>query len=249
MPPRIGSSLETGFTEIMKPSYLSELTEDFTPSRMDRGLHEDFSAGKKNRVNDGYPNSASRNDYSERRFTLGIKPVSEQAIRIIPERMEQPVVIVFSCPPNVERKEFVRQIKGQERGLNSQSLAQNIENRERYQALGRAPEGAEAQLYAREKALAQRIETNQKNGMTYSEAKLEAGTWLKTQAALHNPDQIAGGDPTKVSRMGDAAVNSSIGAQWRVRVSQLGDGVSEYAKSFSAEELKIIKMNVKLEVK
>ncbi|WP_294406129.1 polymorphic toxin type 15 domain-containing protein [uncultured Clostridium sp.] len=171
------------------------------------------------------------------------------------ERMEPQIQIEFKCPGGMDRKEFTRQIKGQERGLNSQTLAENIKNREAFEQRkletgnGRDLEsGKKAQEVARQKATQSRIETNQKKGMSYSEAKAEAESWIKNQAALHNPDQIAGGNPSNVSRMGDANVNSSIGAQWRTRVEKLADGVNEYAKDKSPEELANTKMNVKLVV-
>lgn len=178
-----------------------------------------------------------------------VKDVNE-----LPQKMEPPVNLKFTCPDGMDKKEFTRQLKGQERGINSQSVAQNIENRNNFQKRlqetgnGRSPEGNMAQKEAREKALAKRIETNQSNGMTFKEAKEEAENWIKNQAALHNPDQIAGGDPTKVSRMGDARVNSSIGRQWRDNVGQLDSQVSEFAKKYTTDELAKIKMNVKLEV-
>ena len=167
-------------------------------------------------------------------------------------RMEPPIEIPFKCPDGCDPKEFSRQLKGQERGLNSQTVAENMKNREDYKKRkektgeGRAPEGRQAQETARQKALQSRIETNQKKGMSYSEAKAEAEGWLKTQNALHNPDQIAGGDPTKVSRMGDAKVNQSIGGQWGKNVGQLEKAVNEWAKGKTPEELANTKMNVKL---
>lgn len=171
-------------------------------------------------------------------------------------RMEPPVIIVFKCPDGVDPKEFLRQIKGQERGLNSQTIAENTQNREAYARRksetgnGRDPESKEIQERTRQKALQSRIESNQKNGMTYSEAKAEAENWIKGQAALHNPDQIAGGDPVKVSRMGDASVNSSIGVQWRSRVAILDRAIADYCKSEGVEpgDLTRTKLNVKLEM-
>lgn len=182
---------------------------------------------------------------------------SDDSENKLPERMDQ-VVIKFKFPPEAneaQKKEFVRQLKAQERGINSQSVAENTENRDNYQKRkkesgknGRANEAAEAQQQVREKAEAQRIASNQEKGMSYAEAKAEAQAWIKTQAALHNPDQIAGGDPVKVSRMGDKGINSSIGAQWKSRVSDLSKAVEDFSKNYTAEELKQIKMNVKLEV-
>ena len=171
-------------------------------------------------------------------------------------RMEPPVIIVFKCPDGVDPKEFLRQIKGQERGLNSLTISTYTQNREAYERRksetgnGRDPECKEVQELARKKALASRIETNQKNGMTYSEAKAEAENWIKGQAALHNPDQIAGGNPSKVSRMGDASVNSSIGAQWRSRVAMLDQAILAYCKSEGVDpgDLTKTKLNIKLEM-
>ena len=121
----------------------------------------------------------------------------------------------------MDRKEFNRQLKGQERGINSQTIAENKANRENYQRRkdetgdGRAPEADVAQRRAKEKAFQSRISTNmEKKNMSYGEAKKEAEEWMNGQAALHNPDQVAGGDPNKVSRMGNSRVNSSIGSQW-----------------------------------
>ncbi len=169
------------------------------------------------------------------------------------ERMEPPKIIEFKCPDGVDKKEFIRQLKGQERGLNSQTVAENMKNRNEFlkrkmeTGNGRDLEsGKKAQDIQRQKALQSRIDTNQKKGMSYKEAKAEAEGWIKTQAALHNPDQIAGGDPSKVSRMGDAKVNASIGSQWRTKVKELEAGINEYAKGKSPEELARTKLNVRL---
>lgn len=170
------------------------------------------------------------------------------------KRMEPPIVIKFKCPEGYDPKEFLRQLKAQERGLNSQSISENIKNREAYikrkteTGCGRDLEAKQSQEIARQKAYQSRIETNQKKGMSYSEAKKEATEWISTQAALHNPDQVAGGDPYKVSRMGDKNVNSSIGSQWRERVNQLKNGIDQYAKGKTPEELSNTKLNVKLEM-
>jgi len=195
-----------------------------------------------------YENSAQHKALTETR----IKGNDLKEIRKF-EKMEPQIVIMFICPDGMDKKEFTRQLKGQERGLNSQTLAENMANRAAFEQRkaetgnGRdLSEGKKAQDIAREKATQSRIESNQKNGMSYSEAKAEAKEWIKTQAALHNPDQIAGGDPTRVSRMGDSNVNSSIGSQWRTRVEQLEKGVKDYAKDKTREELENTKMNVKL---
>ena len=71
---------------------------------------------------------------------------------------------------------------------------------------------------------------------------------MKTQDALHNPDQIAGGKPNDISGMGDKEVNRSIGGQWKARVSQLEKGINDFAKGKSQSELANTKLNVKLEM-
>lgn len=186
----------------------------------------------------------------------GKSDVADKNKKDISEKMQPPIVLTFKCLEKCDKAEYKRQVKAQERGINGQSVAENRRNREAYQERkkqsevgnGRAKEAAEAQKRVRDKACQSRITSNMKKGMSYREAKVDAYTWIKSQAALHNPDQIAGGDPNKVSRMGDARVNSSIGSQWRVLVQQLDKAVKQYAEGRSEEELLRTKMNVKLEV-
>lgn len=166
------------------------------------------------------------------------------------ERMDKKIILEFTCPNGLDPKEFRRQLKNQERGINRQTVYENMHNRMEYQSSGRSLEGNEVQRKTREKELAKRIKENQEKGMNYSKAKKEAENELKNKAVLHNPDQIAGGDPKNVSsRLGDASVNSSIGAQWRKNALTLDKEVKEYSKGKTTEELKSIKMNVKLEAR
>lgn len=184
------------------------------------------------------------------------KPLFEsQKNDVEKNRMYPPIVIKFKIPDGMDKKEFLRQLKAQERGLNSQSLAENMDNREAFNKRkeetgnGRDVEkSSRAQKETREKALQSRIEKNQSNGMSYKEAKIEAESWIKTQAAIHNPDQIAGGRPDKVSRMGDSRVNSSLGGQWKSRVDTLAKGVEDFANGKTRAELEVTKMNIKLEI-
>ena len=53
------------------------------------------------------------------------------------------------------------------------------------------------------------------SNLKISVEEAKAKEWIKIQAALHNPDQAAGGDPTNITGVGDAAINKSIGAQWK----------------------------------
>jgi hypothetical protein len=68
---------------------------------------------------------------------------------------------------------------------------------------------------------------------------------MKTQAALHDPDQIAGGDPTKIKKLGSKNINSSIGSQWKTNVKELDDAVSKVP----AKRRPKLNMNVALKMK
>ena len=65
---------------------------------------------------------------------------------------------------------------------------------------------------------------------------------MKSLAALHEPDMIAGGID-KVGGFGDRQINASIGAQWRGRVAELDQAAMEVPESERGD----IKMNTKLE--
>ena len=85
--------------------------------------------------------------------------------------------------------------------MNELTVQEYLDNRERYIAEGRALEGNAAQRVARENAFSDKYNEFIESGLSRSEAKLKAQEWLDTQAALHNPDQIAGGYPDKIMLM------------------------------------------------
>ncbi|WP_235850133.1 polymorphic toxin type 15 domain-containing protein, partial [Niallia circulans] len=99
---------------------------------------------------------------------------------------------------------------------------------------------------AREEAYVQKINELQREGLTLSKAKKQAKEWLDTQAALHNPDQIAGGKAEVIGGLGDKRINSSIGSQWRYRIDIVDEQIKELAKSMTPEQLKNTYLNVKL---
>ena len=74
------------------------------------------------------------------------------------------------------------------------------------------------------------------------------GSLFKTQAVLHEPDQIAGGDPENITGLGDKRVNSSIGTQWKTRADVLENAVKSYItdKKLPKENLDKTYLNVKL---
>lgn len=178
-------------------------------------------------------------------------PENKSAQDVSEKRMEPPVNCSFRCPDSCDKDEYERQVKGQENGINNLSIGEYLRNRENFRNNGRdTKEGSAAQQRARQEARADKVTEFRKAGMSREEAEQAADDWLKTQAALHDPDQIAGGNPNHVTGMGDRAVNSSIGAQWRGQADDLEAAVRKYINenNLSDEELNTIKMNVILNV-
>jgi hypothetical protein len=66
----------------------------------------------------------------------------------------------------------------------------------------------------------------QAKGIPRANAETLVDRWLSTQAALHDPDQIAGGYPNGLTDLGSRRINSSLGSQWgNTCVAKLDDGV------------------------
>jgi hypothetical protein len=73
-------------------------------------------------------------------------------------------------------------------------------------------------------------------GISEKDAKTKADEILKYLTVLHALDQIAAGDPTDLvgkgtDSLGDARVNSSIGASWRTLAARLEDKIRKTVKS------------------
>jgi Novel toxin 15 len=156
------------------------------------------------------------------------------------------VEVNFKRNDKHDSEEFARQLKDQEKGMNELTVDEYLKNREKYIEQGRAIEGNAAQQAAREEAYVQKVNELQREGLTLSKAKKQAKAWLDTQAALHNPDQIAGGKAEVIGGMGDKRINSSIGSQWRYRIDIVDEQIKELAKSMTPEQLKNNYLNVKL---
>lgn len=161
---------------------------------------------------------------------------------------EMPLVTIqFNCDiSRYDANEYERQLKGQENGINSLLVSDWVSNRVNYIMLreetgsGRSSEGSREQQAFRENArqiltdriLAQRLTALSEDGIDEEDIDMEAlqnevaqevDEHMAGQAALHDPDQIAGGNPTHLRDLGDSRINSSIGSQWRHRVSQLDE--------------------------
>ncbi len=144
--------------------------------------------------------------------------------------------------------EYVRQLQRQIDGLNSMTADELIKN------MDEVSRGGLAQREAREKfrkdletRLADQYRTE---GMSRADARALARTnaadQMKSLAALHEPDIVAGGrdvigkDPNGLPSMGDKYVNSSIGSQWRAR----RDALRAYAEQMQNESRGGEKLNL-----
>lgn len=155
--------------------------------------------------------------------------------------------VQFKLGKGHDQIEFERQLAGQQAGMNELSIHDFLTNRDGYLARGgRDPAGDIAQEAARKEALIAKTEELRGTGLSRADAKSQAEDWLKTQAALHNPDQIAGGFADRITDMGDRNINSSIGSQWRTRIGALDDHIRTFAEGLSEAERKAIRMNVSL---
>lgn len=143
-------------------------------------------------------------------------------------------------------EEFARQLKNQEKGMNELTVNEYLKNRERYIAKGRAIEGNAAQKMARQEALKDKIAELRKQGLSRADATKQASDWMDTQAALHNPDQIAGGRADSIGGLGDKRVNSSLGSQWKYRIDIVDEQIRKTAENMSPAEIKNTYLNVKL---
>ena len=162
------------------------------------------------------------------------------------QRIEE-INVVFKRNPKHDEAEFIRQLKGQEEGLNKLTVKEYFENRKEYIKNGRSSETKAAQKAARENALADKYNEMLLQGNSRSEAKRIAEDWIKTQAALHDPDMIAGGYATKITGMGDTRINSSLGSQWRSRISEMDQQIRKATEHLLKDDLDKTRLNIKLE--
>ncbi|MEJ8553231.1 polymorphic toxin type 15 domain-containing protein [Tepidibacter sp. Z1-5] len=172
-----------------------------------------------------------------------VEEVSE-SVDDIPRISE--IEVSFNRNTKHDTAEFKRQLKAQEEGLNNLTVDEYMENRDRYLREGRALEGNAAQKAERERALQEKINELQENGLSWEKAEKEASKWMKSQAALHNPDQIAGGNPLNIGGMGDKRINSSLGSQWKYRIDAMDEKIRDIAAKMNEAERKSTKLNIKL---
>ena len=165
------------------------------------------------------------------------------------KRIEKQVEIKFKIKEKFDATEYRRQLKNQEDSLNKLTIQEYLDNIKEYKSNGRGTDAAKLQKKVREKAFEDKVdellELNPEKSI--EEIELEASQWLKTQAALHNPDMSAGGSPLDVTRVGDARINSSIGSQWRNGNAELLETqIRDSIKNIAPKDYTTTFLNVKL---
>jgi hypothetical protein len=149
-----------------------------------------------------------------------------------------PVTIEFYHRAHHSVTEYDRQLKGQEDGLRTLKMDQWQTNRSAFltrkaqTGSGRDPRSASLQELRRGHARINMITDAIANGLSRPAAEAAVDAKMSKEAILHNPDMVAGGMVDPTGGLGDLSINSSIGSQWRTKVTGLDDA----AKQLSPEE-------------
>jgi len=135
------------------------------------------------------------------------------------------------------------------RQLNGLTIQDYFNNKALFDELGRDTSINTIIKRIKEDALDKKINSLVANGIDYETAEQQAKDWLKTQAVLHNPDQIAGGFADLLSGLGNKNINSSIGSQWRWnRADSLFEQIYKQAQNIPKENWGEVYLNVILSV-
>lgn len=170
----------------------------------------------------------------------------------------EPVGFNVNYNAKYDPAELDRQLKGQNEGLRRLTVKEYLENRAEYKANGRGKVASAKQREAREIARDKIIQELRDKGLSRNEAKTEANRIMAGQAALHEPDMVAGGKADGLQALtgnysdghyglGDSGANSSLGAQWRSkRADALEQSIKDAVKGLSPEDLDSIYIDVDL---
>lgn len=152
--------------------------------------------------------------------------------------------------------EMDRQLAGQQQGLNNMTVQEYLDGRTAYQANGRGdPSVARTARSNYQDKLTTELENNYREaGETTARAtelaNSDAAQTMSTLAALHNPDQVAGG-ANAITDFGGKTVNSTIGGQWASNVPDVSQSrvaiLDAAARGVPAAERSTTLMKVKLE--
>lgn len=161
--------------------------------------------------------------------------------------------------PQARFPEFDRQLAGQETGLNGMTVADYLGGRDAFES-GTAVRDPNVARMARKthegdlrgKFLRQLRTQGLSSDAARAKAAEMAADQMKTLAALHNPDMVAGGKDM-IAGFGDRSINSRIGAQWKALTGEPGNKTTRLAELDKAAERvpaslrATTKMNAKLE--
>ncbi len=136
-------------------------------------------------------------------------PVGNGGKIIADKKLKKKNLPCFKKNKKGDPKEYDRQLKGQQDGLNNMTAKEYLDGRAAYTG-NRASTAAERKKY--ETKLSKSY-FDSGAAKTKSEAQKMASDKMKTLNALHNPDMIAAGKDI-ITDFGDAGVNKSIGSQW-----------------------------------
>jgi hypothetical protein len=150
----------------------------------------------------------------------------------------------FKKNKNHDSVEYNRQYNEQMDTLQTTPLSDWLKNRVEYLDNGRTPDSLRAQQAARDAAFRDMYDDLRDQGLSKDAADKAAKEWLRTQAATHRLDGIAGGDVTDISGVGDTRINSSLGSQWRSRVSDIDRAVVEFIEDNPGADLSSTFINV-----
>ena len=159
----------------------------------------------------------------------------------------------------MEFPEFDRQLAGQETGINNMTVADYLTGRDAFESRSavRDPKIARAARVGEEARLESKFGLQLRaQGWSYqaaeAKAKEMAADQMKTLAALHHPDMVAGGRDV-IAGFGDRSINSRIGAQWKALTGEPGEKTTRLVELDKAAKLvpeslhATTKMNSKLE--
>lgn len=143
---------------------------------------------------------------------------------------------------------FKGQVQDQEDGLNNLSVKDYLDNYSDRFEFGRSSEGTKMQNQYNDGLKESLIYDKMQEGKSFEQAEKESSAEMFNKAALHSPDQAAGGNPMVIAAKGDASVNSALGSLWgHGRAAELYDRVNEMSKNMSDEEKANTYLNVRLD--
>lgn len=165
----------------------------------------------------------------------------------------EPIVIdmPYRADAKYSKEEFIDQALYQEYGLNNLSVADFLRNYENRRKNGRSPEGSERQKeYAEGLREDIKFEAWQRNkNLTPEQLESIADYRMSGGAALHDPDQVAGGSPDGIHSYGSGKVNSALGSLWgHGRADRLYQQVLQRCEGRTMEQLESIYLNVRLNI-